>query len=301
MLRKIKSEFTMLDYPQERLLMNASIAHSATLAAGTTDLLQLRQSVLSLDAVKKNFSRSDGESVEVIEDITLDIKHEEFVSIVGPSGCGKSTMFNIIAGLLEPSAGTITLCGHDPKRGARIGYMLQRDLLFPWRTIIDNVCLGLEVQGIPKARRYEIAHDYLARYGLADFAKQYPNTLSGGMRQRVALIRTLITEPDLILLDEPFSALDYQTRLVLEEEIVSILKDAHKTVVLITHDIGEAISMSDRVAVMTQRPASVKKIYDVGLSRELGSCLKARSDVRYQTFFDSIWNDLDIQISGGES
>jgi NitT/TauT family transport system ATP-binding protein len=281
--------------------MNAPIFNSTTLAENKSVSWPLLQSVISFDGVNKTFSMPDGGNVKVIEDITLDIKHEEFVSIVGPSGCGKSTMFNIIAGLLEPSAGTITLRGHDPKRGARIGYMLQRDLLFPWRTIIDNVCLGLEVQGMPKTQRYEIARDYLARYGLADFAKQYPNTLSGGMRQRVALIRTLITEPDLILLDEPFSALDYQTRLVLEEEIVSILKEAHKTVVLITHDIGEAIAMSDRVAVMTQRPTSVKKIYDVGLSRKLGSCLKARSDARYQTFFDSIWNDLDIQISGGES
>jgi NitT/TauT family transport system ATP-binding protein len=281
--------------------MNAPMFNSTTLAENKSVSWPLLQSVISFDGVNKTFSMPDGGNVKVIEDITLDIKHEEFVSIVGPSGCGKSTMFNIIAGLLEPSAGTITLRGHDPKRGARIGYMLQRDLLFPWRTIIDNVCLGLEVQGMPKTQRYEIARDYLARYGLADFAKQYPNTLSGGMRQRVALIRTLITEPDLILLDEPFSALDYQTRLVLEEEIVSILKEAHKTVVLITHDIGEAIAMSDRVAVMTQRPTSVKKIYDVGLSRKLGSCLKARSDARYQTFFDSIWNDLDIQISGGES
>nr|WP_232230346.1 ABC transporter ATP-binding protein [Halomonas sp. 1513] len=277
--------------------MAASVAQTAASSAQSVQ----RQSVITLDGVKKTFSSPGAESIEVIEDITLDIKQEEFVSIVGPSGCGKSTMFNIIASLLEPSDGSITLRGSDPECGAKIGYMLQRDLLFPWRTIIDNVCLGLEIQGVPKKRRHEMARDQLARYGLADFADQYPNTLSGGMRQRVALIRTLITDPDLILLDEPFSALDYQTRLVLEEEIVSILKEHHKTVVLITHDIGEAIAMSDRVAVMTQRPTSVKKIYDVGLSRELGSCLKARSDVRYQGFFDSIWDDLDIQIAGGES
>lgn len=276
--------------------MNTAVAEIETYAQD--DSTAARQSVISLDGVKKTFSGRDGELIEVIKDITLDIKQEEFVSIVGPSGCGKSTMFNIIASLLEPTDGSITLCGSDPICGARIGYMLQRDLLFPWRTIIDNVCLGLEVQGMPKRRRYELAREQLSRYGLADFADQYPSTLSGGMRQRVALIRTLITEPDLILLDEPFSALDYQTRLVLEEEIVSILKENHKTVVLITHDIGEAIAMSDRVAVMTQRPTSVKKVYDVGLSRELGSCLKARSDVRYQTLFDRIWDDLDIQISG---
>lgn len=279
--------------------MNLPISSSGRLTEATMGMPQFRQSVIKLDGVKKTFSNPGAESIDVIEDITLDIKEEEFVSIVGPSGCGKSTMFNIIASLLEPSDGSITLKGSDPDCGARIGYMLQRDLLFPWRTIIDNVCLGLEIQGVRKARRYEMARDQLARYGLADFADQYPHTLSGGMRQRVALIRTLITDPDLILLDEPFSALDYQTRLVLEEEIVSILKEHHKTVVLITHDIGEAIAMSDRVAVMTQRPTSVKKIYDVGLSRELGSCLKARSDARYQRFFDSIWDDLDIQIAGG--
>ncbi|MGO2240589.1 MAG: ABC transporter ATP-binding protein [Halomonas sp.] len=279
--------------------MNLPISSSGSFTEATMGMPKFRQSVITLDGVKKTFSSPGTEPINVIDDITLDIKQEEFVSIVGPSGCGKSTMFNIIASLLEPSDGSITLHGSDPSCGARIGYMLQRDLLFPWRTIIDNVCLGLEIQGVRKVRRYEMARDQLARYGLADFADQYPHTLSGGMRQRVALIRTLITDPDLILLDEPFSALDYQTRLVLEEEIVSILKEHHKTVVLITHDIGEAIAMSDRVAVMTQRPTSVKKIYDVGLSRELGSCLKARSDARYQQFFDSIWDDLDIQIVGG--
>lgn len=280
--------------------MNAPVSSPARFK-GSDDSRFLSEGVISLEGVRKTFSSPGGEDVEVIRDITLDIHSEEFVSIVGPSGCGKSTMFNIIASLLEPSDGSITLRGSDPECGARIGYMLQRDLLFPWRTIIDNVCLGLEIRGMPKARRYEMARDHLARYGLADFAEQYPSTLSGGMRQRVALIRTLITEPDLILLDEPFSALDYQTRLVLEEEIVKILKENHKTVVLITHDIGEAIAMSDRVAVMTQRPTSVKKVYDVGLSRELGSCLKARSAPRYQELFDSIWNDLDIQITGDES
>ena len=278
--------------------MNAPVSHALPLEQPQA-IAPPRQSVISLEGVRKTFASPGNDSVEVIRDITLDIKQEEFVSIVGPSGCGKSTMFNIISSLLEPTDGKITLRGSDPVCGARIGYMLQRDLLFPWRTIIDNVYLGLEVKGVSKAKRYEMAREQLARYGLADFADQYPNTLSGGMRQRVALIRTLITEPDLILLDEPFSALDYQTRLVLEEEIVSILKEHRKTVVLITHDIGEAIAMSDRVAVMTKRPTSVKKVYDVGLSRELGSCLKARSDVRYQQLFDRIWDDLDIQVAGG--
>jgi NitT/TauT family transport system ATP-binding protein len=252
---------------------------------------------VSLQGIRKHFEDKDGNTVEVIRDITLDIRKEEFISIVGPSGCGKTTMFNIIAGLLEPSKGAITLHGKSGARqAARIGYMLQTDLLFPWRTIIDNVSLGLEIAGKSKAERYELAHQYLKRYGLAEFADAYPSQLSGGMRQRVALIRTLITDPDVILLDEPFSALDYQTRLVLEDEIVSILREFGKTVVLITHDIGEAISMSDRIAVMSKRPTLVKKIYDVGLARKHGSCLRARSDAAFQGFFDDIWADLDIQM-----
>lgn len=253
---------------------------------------------ISLKRLKKTFEDDEGNVVEVIRDITLDIQEKEFISIVGPSGCGKTTMFNIIAGLLDPTEGDIVLRKWRPKHkhGSQIGYMLQRDLLFPWRTILENVTLGLELNGVAKAEREEKGRDYLSRYGLGDFASAYPHSLSGGMRQRAALIRTLITDPDIILLDEPFSALDYQTRLVLEDEIVSILREFGKTVVLITHDIGEAIAMSDRVAVMTQRPTMVKKLYDVGLSREHGSCLKARSDGRYQTFFDSIWADLDIQL-----
>lgn len=253
----------------------------------------------SLENVRKTFEDADGNDVEVIRNITLDVREAEFISIVGPSGCGKTTMFNIIANLLPPSSGKIVHHKMNYKRvGTNIGYMLQRDLLFPWRTIIENVILGLEIEGIPKDKCFEKAKAYLEKYGLKDFANAYPSMLSGGMRQRVALIRTLITEPDIILLDEPFSALDYQTRLVLEEEIVAILRESGKTVVLITHDIGEAIAMSDRIAVMTQRPTAVKKVYDVGLAREHGSCLKARNDPRYQQLFDDIWADLDIQIGG---
>lgn len=253
----------------------------------------------SLRNVKKVFEDSLGNEVEVIRDITLDIHDSEFISIVGPSGCGKTTIFNIISKLIDPSSGEIILNKINYKRiGTNIGYMLQRDLLFPWRTIIENVVLGLEVEGIPDEQRIKKAKEYLAKYGLLDFCNAYPHTLSGGMRQRVALIRTLITDPDIILLDEPFSALDYQTKLVLEEEIVSILRESGKTVILITHDIGEAIAMSDRVAVMTQRPTSVKKLYEIGLARKHGSCMKARNDPEFQKYFDAIWADLDIQIGG---
>lgn len=255
---------------------------------------------ISMRGVKKQFLDVDENVVDVIKDISIDIYHREFISIVGPSGCGKSTMFNMIAGLLAPTAGEIQVFDPYyamPKKG-RVGYMLQKDLLFPWRTILDNVCLGLEISEVPKKERHERAMTYLMKYGLGDFAHAYPSTLSGGMRQRAALIRTLVTDPDIILLDEPFSALDYQTRLVLEEEILSILNEYGKTVVLITHDIGEAISMSDRIVVMSQRPTWNKKTYDVGLARQHGSAMGARKDARYQQFFDAIWADMDIQLGG---
>ncbi|ATA24878.1 ABC transporter [Brenneria goodwinii] len=255
---------------------------------------------ISMRGVKKQFLDHDENVVDVIKDITIDIYHREFISIVGPSGCGKSTMFNMIAGLLTPTAGEIQVFDQYyamPKKG-RVGYMLQKDLLFPWRTILDNVCLGLEISEVPKKERHERAMAYLLKYGLGDFAHAYPSTLSGGMRQRAALIRTLVIDPDIILLDEPFSALDYQTRLVLEEEILSILNEYGKTVVLITHDIGEAISMSDRIVVMSQRPTWNKKTYEVGLAKQHGSAIGARKDPRYQQFFDAIWGDMDIQLGG---
>lgn len=252
---------------------------------------------IELQGVKKYFFDKEENVIQVIQDITLNIKEKEFISIVGPSGCGKTTMFNIIAGLLEPSEGTVKVHGKSISSSTgHVGYMMQKDLLFPWRTILDNVSLGLEIKGVPKKEREEIARHYLNKYGLGDFEKAYPSTLSGGMRQRVALIRTLAIDPDIILLDEPFSALDYQTRLVLEEEILEILKEFGKTVVLITHDIGEAITMSDRIAVMTQRPTRVKKLYEVGLAKKLGSVMKARGDHRYNEFFEKVWSDLDIQI-----
>ncbi|MCM3443132.1 ABC transporter ATP-binding protein [Metabacillus halosaccharovorans] len=253
---------------------------------------------IELVDIKKQFLDSKSENmVEVIKNITLQIRDKEFISIVGPSGCGKSTMFNIIAGLLDPSAGVVKVHGKNIVNSTgHVGYMMQKDLLFPWRTILENVGLGLEVRGIGKKERDELAMDYLSKYKLQDFAHAYPSTLSGGMRQRVALIRTLAFNPDIILLDEPFSALDYQTRLVLEDEILQILEDFGKTVVLITHDIGEAIAMSDRIAVMSQRPTYVKKIYDVGLAKKHGSVIQARSDQKYNELFDEIWNELDIQM-----
>lgn len=260
-------------------------------------LWMMTASAINVSNVTKSFVNAEGQEIAVLNGITMDIREREFVSIVGPSGCGKSTIFNIIAGLLQPTSGRITVGGEDIGQSTgHVGYMMQRDLLLPWRSILDNVTLGLEVKGIGKKERRDIAMSYLERYHLEAFAAAYPSTLSGGMRQRVALIRTLVTQPDIILLDEPFSALDYQTRLVLEDEILSILRNEGKTGVLITHDIEEAISVSDRIFVMSKRPTYVKQTYDIGLSAHYGSAMKARSDAKFKGFFEEIWSELDIQM-----
>jgi NitT/TauT family transport system ATP-binding protein len=252
---------------------------------------------IQIQGVSKSFVSATGEDIQVLAEVSMQIKKQEFFSIVGPSGCGKSTIFNIIAGLLKPTNGKVIVCGEEiDQTTGHVGYMMQKDLLLPWRSILDNVTLGLEVKGMSKKDRGDIAMDYLDRYGLASFAEAYPSTLSGGMRQRVALIRTLVTQPDIILLDEPFSALDYQTRLLLEDEILSILKSEGKTGVLITHDIEEAIAISDRIAVMSKRPTTVKQVYDIGLASQYGSALKARSDQKFKQYFESIWSELDIQM-----
>ena len=261
--------------------------------------VEMPEDVIEVCDVYKSFIHPSGEVIEVLSGVNLSVQRQEFLSIIGPSGCGKSTIFNIIAGLLEPDSGKVMVHGEEINRTTgHVGYMMQRDLLLPWRSVLDNVSIGLEIQGMSKNERYEKARVYLERYGLLSFAHSYPTMLSGGMRQRLALIRTLVTNPDIIMLDEPFSALDYQTRLVLEEEILTILKNENKTCVLITHDIEEAIALSDRVAVMTKRPTSVKRMYDIRLASRHGSVMKARSDHRFKEYFESIWRDLDIQIGG---
>ena len=206
---------------------------------------------LSLRGLRKSFARK-GATTPVLADISFDIYERDFVSVIGPSGCGKTTVFNIIAGLLEPDEGDLVYRGEPVAslRG-RIGYMMQKDLLFPWRTVLGNVLLGLDVRGVPRKDAIDQARDYLARFGLDGFENSYPSTLSGGMRQRVALIRTLIQNPDILLLDEPFSALDYQTRLYLEGVLLDAVATYNKTVILITHDIDEAVALSNRVVVLS--------------------------------------------------
>ena len=203
-----------------------------------------KQVQLTVQNISKSFPGKGGD-VNVLDDLSFSINERDFVSIIGPSGCGKTTIFNIIAGLLEPDGGTITYRGKEIEslRG-RVGYMMQKDLLFPWRTVMGNVLLGLETRGVDQKEAEEKAREYLKQFGLAGFENAYPKTLSGGMRQRVALIRTLIMDPDILLLDEPFSALDYQTRLYLEGVLKDAVQKFNKTVILVTHDIDEAVALS---------------------------------------------------------
>ena len=245
-----------------------------------------------IEHLSKTFQSPDGE-VCAIADITLNIRDGEFISIVGPSGCGKSTLLSIIAGLDPPSAGAVYIDGEKIcKPSSKIGYMPQKDHLFPWRTIWGNITLGLEISRTKTRERTEHASELLQRYGLADFAHKTPSQLSGGMRQRCALIRTLATSPGLLLLDEPFSALDYQTRLSVSDDINTIIRQEEKTALLVTHDISESISMSDRVIVLSKRPATVKAIFDLS---ELSGLLpmERRSHSLFKTFFNQIWKELD--------
>ena len=226
--------------------------------------------------------------VTAVSDFNLDIKDKEFIVLVGPSGCGKSTLLRAIAGLEALSGGAIDFDG-----ASNVGFMPQRDQLFEWRSIWDNVTLGLRVQRERDDAAYDHVRTLLERYGLASFAKKKPAQLSGGMRQRCALIRTLATDPSTLLLDEPFSALDYQTRLAVSADIWHIIRQEGKTALLVTHDIAEAVSMSDRVVVLSRRPAVVKAVFDMGALKPLPP-MERRDTPQFHTFFNAIWKELDI-------
>lgn len=233
----------------------------------------------------------------VLKNISFSVKEEEFLTIVGPSGCGKSTLLNIIAGLLTPSKGKIYI--HENKIRTlekNIGYMFQKDQLFEWISVWENVILGLKIQKIFTEKNKDYVISLLRHYGLWNFRNHYPKQLSGGMRQRVALIRTLATNPDVLLLDEPFSALDYQTRLKISNEVFKIIRDEKKTVIMVTHDIPEAISMSDRIIILSNRPAEIRKTEIVNFSKEYSSPLKRREAPNFRLYFNSIWKELDSNV-----
>lgn len=250
---------------------------------------------VQLDHIRKTFQADEGE-VEAIRDISLDIEEGEFVSIVGPSGCGKSTLLSIIAGLDAPSGGAVLVDGIPVlSPSPTLGYMPQKDQLFPWRTIWGNVTLGLELRPDASGTRLNHVRELLERYGLSDFTRNIPSQLSGGMKQRCALIRTLATDPKILLLDEPFSALDYQTRLAVSDDIYSIIRQEGKTAILVTHDISESISMSDRVVVLSARPTTLKSIHELTPLKGL-SPVERRSHPSFHTFFDLIWKELELSV-----
>ena len=238
------------------------------------------------------FYQTKENEIKALDEISFSIKRQEFTSLVGPSGCGKTTILSLIAGLLTPSCGEILLDGKPiQKHDSRIGYMFQRDHLFEWRTIWQNIILGLEVQKMNKDKeKLEFAEELLKKYDLYSFKDKKPRQLSGGMRQRVALIRTLVLKPELLLLDEPCSALDFQTRLKVCDDVYEIIKSEKQTALLVTHDISEAISMSDKIIILTKRPASVKKELFVNI--EGSSPLKKREDKDFGNYFETIWRNL---------
>ena len=242
--------------------------------------------ILSIKNLKKIYHTPKQETLAV-KNFSFDLKEGEFVAIVGPSGCGKSTILSILSGLEDSSGGNFIF-----KNNAKVGYMLQQDALFEWKTILKNCLLGLEINNNLTKENEEYVINLLNNYGLGDFINSYPNNLSGGMRQRVALIRTLALKPDILLLDEPFSALDYQTRLSVSDDVYKILKREKKSAIIVTHDLAEAISIADRVIVLSKRPSVIKKIYDIKLTNK-STPIENRCAKEFAYYYDLIWKDID--------
>lgn len=230
------------------------------------------------------------DEIHAIDKLSFNCNDGEFLSIIGPSGCGKTTILSLIAGLIKPTKGKIIIDGQLDSKNYNLGYMLQKDQLFPWRTIEKNVLLPLEIKKLKTNENKEYALHLLEKYGLIEFRNNYPDQLSGGMRQRVALIRTLVFKPKILLLDEPFSALDAQTRLCVCDDVYKIIKAEKKTAILVTHDISEAISMSDKIIVLTNRPAQVKSIFKPNLNGD--SPIRKRESKDFGLFFEKIWKEL---------
>ena len=249
----------------------------------------MKNKILVLKNLKKCFHFDEGMTI-ALNGIDLDIYKNEFVSIVGPSGCGKSTILSILVGLINKTDGDIIIDDNTS-----IGYMLQTDSLFPWRTILDNCLISLEVNGLKNEENISYVISLLEKYGLGDFLDKYPDNLSGGMRQRVALIRTLALKPDILLLDEPMSALDYQSRLSISDDIYKIIKNEKKTAIMVTHDIAEAVSMSDRVIVLTKRPGNIKSIYEINLE-DKSTPTNNRKSKDFSKYYDVLWRDLDVHL-----
>lgn len=256
---------------------------------------------VELRDINLSYFTLEGET-EALRGLSLKVRSGEFVGIVGQSGCGKSTLLSLMAGILEPTSGEVLVDGKLVEGPSPIfGYMLQQDYLFEWRSILDNVLIGPEIQGLDMAKSRDKAMELLHQYGLGGFISHFPHQLSGGMRQRAALARTLCTDPDILLLDEPFSALDFQTRLALANEVGEILRSEGKTVILVTHDISEAVSMADRVVVMSKRPGRVKAEHEIRFGKD-GAVrpkpFEARNQPEFSDYFNQIWGELEIHVAG---
>lgn len=245
--------------------------------------------ILKVKNLRKIYHTKNNE-ILAVDDFSLNLKQGEFIAIVGPSGCGKSTILSILCGLDKASSGKIEI-----DENLKFGYMLQGDNLFDWRTIYKNCLLGLELENKLTKENINYVNKLLDIYGLKDFKKAYPNNLSGGMRQRVSLIRTLATKPDILFLDEPFSALDYQTRLAVSDDVYQIIKKEKKSAIMVTHDLSEAISMADRVIVMSPRPSTIKSIYEIKLTNR-GTPIQNRKAKEFAYYYDKIWKDIDYHV-----
>ena len=243
-------------------------------------------SILQLQDICFSYHSLAGETI-VLNNVTFDVNEGEFIAIVGPSGCGKSTLLNIICGLTKAKSGTYIM-----PEDISIGYMLQHDHLFEWRTIFENVTIGLEIQNKMTKDNIEYVESLLKSYGLYDFKDKKPSELSGGMKQRAALIRTMALHPGILLLDEPFSALDYQTRLMVSSDIGRLIRSTHKTAILVTHNLSEAISLADRVIVLSRRPATIKEDMEIHLTIPDDSLLGYRSAPEFQYYFNELWGLL---------
>ncbi len=246
--------------------------------------------------VARRFVTPDGKAVAALRDFNMSVARGEFVAVVGPTGCGKSTTLNLVTGLARPSRGTVRVFGKEVSGiDPRIGFAFQTDALFPWRNVIDNVAAGPLFRGKPKAEAIDLARQWLARVNLSGHESKYPHQLSGGMRKRVALAQTFINEPQILLMDEPFSALDAQTRVLMHEELMALWQQNRSSVIFVTHDLEEAIALADRVFVLTSGPATVKSVYTIDLPRP-----RVVSDIRYEPKFieisHTIWNDLREEV-----
>jgi NitT/TauT family transport system ATP-binding protein len=258
-----------------------------------------RAPLLVADRVAKTYVGS-ARAHAVIGEVSFSLRAGEIVSIVGPSGCGKTTLLNLLCGVLQLSAGSVVWRGR-PLDGMpeRVGYMLQKDLLLPWRTAVGNVKLGLELKGLSRAQCRMRAHDMLHKVGLTAFHEYYPAALSGGMRQRVALARTLVTDPEVLLLDEPFAALDFQTKLLLEGDMARLVRGEGRSLLMITHDVEEAVSLSDRVVVLSHRPANIRAVHEIVLDADRGDMMDLRQSPRFIEHVRTIWSQLEARSSDG--